>query len=137
VNAKRLVVDAIESLGIAVEDLGPHDEESVDYPDYARRVGSAVAKNAAYRGVLLCGTGIGMSIAANKVAGIRAALVHDVRAAKMSRLHNDANVLVLGADGLDEAPLREIVSTWLSTAFEGGRHGRRVEKINGLDGGRA
>jgi ribose 5-phosphate isomerase B len=136
VHAKRLVIEALERLGIVVEDMGAYDEQSVDYPDYARRVASAVAASAACRGVLLCGTGIGMSIAANKIPGIRAALVHDAHSAKMSRLHNDANVLVLGADSIAPAAIDDILAVWLSTAFEGGRHGRRVEKINGLDGGR-
>jgi RpiB/LacA/LacB family sugar-phosphate isomerase len=83
--------------------------------------------------VLVCGTGIGMSIAANKIPGVRAALVRDVRDAEMSRLHNDSNVLVLGADGADPAQVREIVRTWCSTAFEGGRHTRRIDKISNLE----
>ena len=97
-------------------------------------MGDAVASGDADRGVLLCGSGIGMSIAANKVAGVRAALVHDTTAAKMSRLHNDANVLVLSADRLDAAAISEIVATWMSTDFEGGRHQRRVDKIHAIEG---
>ncbi len=107
--------------------------ESVDYPDYALRVAEAVAGGQAARGVLLCGTGIGMSIAANKVAGVRAALVHDVDGARMSRLHNDANILVMGGRVLDEAAIREIVRVWLDTGFEGGRHARRVGKISDIE----
>lgn len=92
----------------------------------------AVSTGEASRGILLCGTGIGMSIAANKVAGVRAALVHDVTTARMSRLHNDANVLVLGGGLLGDRLIREIVETWMVTEFEGGRHQRRIDKIDAL-----
>ncbi len=107
--------------------------ESVDYPDYAEHVARAVAEGRADRGILLCGTGIGMSIAANKIPGVRAALVHDVTTARMSRLHNDANVLALGGGLLGDRLLRDIVTTWLTTDFEGGRHQRRVDKIARLE----
>ncbi len=133
VDGKRVVVDVLAGLGIEVEDLGADGSESVDYPDYALRVAEAVAGGQAARGVLLCGTGIGMSIAANKVAGIRAALVYDVDGARMSRLHNDANILVMGGRVLDEAAIREIVRVWLETGFEGGRHARRVGKISEIE----
>lgn len=116
-----------------VEDVGPDNAEAVDYPDYAVRVASAVADGRADFGVLLCGSGIGMSIAANKIAGIRAALVHDVTGAKLSRQHNDANVLVLGGAMLGERLITEILDTWLNTDFAGGRHERRVEKIAELE----
>ena len=133
VSAKRVVIDALDSLGCEVSDFGADGSESVDYPDYAVKVGEAVSSGEAARGILLCGTGIGMAIAANKVSGVRAALVHDVTTARMSRLHNDANVLVLGGGMLGDRVIREIVATWLVTEFEGGRHQRRVDKINALD----
>jgi len=133
VSAKRVVIDALDSLGCEVCDFGADGTESVDYPDYAVKVGEAVSSGEAARGILLCGTGIGMAIAANKVSGVRAALVHDVTTARMSRLHNDANVLVLGGGMLGDRVIREIVATWMVTEFEGGRHQRRVDKINALD----
>lgn len=119
----------LAELGVSGDDLGSDGSESVDYPDYAAKVARRVASGKADRGILLCGTGIGMSIAANKVSGVRAALVHDVTTARMSRLHNDANVLALGGGLLGERLLREIVAVWLSTEFEGGRHRRRLDKI--------
>jgi ribose 5-phosphate isomerase B len=118
---------------VRVRDIGPHAEDSVDYPDFAALVARPVGAGEAERGVLVCGSGIGMSIAANKVAGVRAALVRDVNDARMSRLHNDSNVLVLGGDGADPDRVREIVRTWWQTEFEGGRHARRIEKITGLE----
>lgn len=132
-SAKRVVIDALDSLGCEVCDFGADGSESVDYPDYAVKVAEAVSSGEAARGILLCGTGIGMSIAANKIAGVRAALAHDVTTARMSRLHNDANVLVLGGGMLGDRVIREIVATWMVTEFEGGRHQRRVDKINALD----
>ena len=133
---KRVVVDTLAALGVRVKDLGPSDETSVDYPDYAARVARSVGKGSAERGVLICGTGIGMSIAANKVEGVRAALVRDAHDAEMSRLHNDANVLVLGADKVEPERIREIVEIWWKTQFEGGRHARRIEKITDIERGR-
>ncbi len=127
------MVEELQNLGLAVEDLGPHNDESVDYPDYAKKVADAVTDGDADAGVLLCGTGIGMSIAANKVPGIRAALVHDVTGARMSREHNDANVLVLGGGVLGDRLLRDIVDAWVSASFEGGRHQRRLDKIHALE----
>jgi len=132
-TAKSVVIEELEHNGVTVDDLGTNSPDSVDYPDIALAVAKAVSERRACCGVLLCGTGIGMSIAANKVAGIRAALVHDVTGARMSRLHNDANVLVLGGAMLGERLIRDIVSTWLSTRFEGGRHQRRIDKIALLD----
>ena len=133
VAAKQAVVDALESLGAEVRDFGTSGRESVDYPDFAEQVARAVAEGSASRGVLLCGTGIGMSIAANKVAGVRAALVHDVTTARMARLHNDANVLVLGGGMLGDRVIREIVSSFMVTEFEGGRHQRRIDKISRIE----
>jgi len=108
-------------------------DQSTDYPDYAAAVGRLVASGDADRGVLLCGSGIGMSIAANKIKGVRAALVSDELAARMSRAHNDANVLCVSADLLSPEELDAIVETWLSEDFEGGRHQRRVDKITALE----
>jgi len=133
VTAKAIVLTVLDELGVRFEDLGCKGAESVDYPDYAAEVARTVASGEADRGILLCGTGIGMSIAANKVAGVRAALAHDVTTARMSRLHNDANVLALGGGLLGDRLLKEIVSVWLATEFEGGRHQRRVDKIAGLE----
>ncbi len=131
--AKALVVAEFTALGWDVEDAGPDSEDSVDYPDYAEVVAKAVAGGDVDRGVLLCGTGIGMSIAANKIDGIRAALVHDVTGARMSREHNDANVLVLGGGVLGERLIKDIVKAWVAAEFEGGRHHRRIDKIHALE----
>lgn len=134
VAAKQVVIDALTSLGAEVRDFGTDARESVDYPDFAEKVARAVADGSASRGVLLCGTGIGMSIAANKVPGVRAALVHDVTTARMARLHNDANVLVLGGGLLGDRVIREIVASFMVTEFEGGRHKRRIDKISRIEG---
>jgi ribose 5-phosphate isomerase B len=115
--------------GHEVIDLGPENAGRVDYPDYAFKVARAVARRQADRGILTCSTGIGMSIAANKVRGVRAALVDSVRLARLSREHNDANVLCLGADFVPAAAARRIVGVWLKTEFAGGRHSRRVAKL--------
>jgi len=131
--AKEELKALIRALGHGVEDKGPSSDASVDYPDYATEVARAVAKGEADRGVLICGTGIGMSIAANKVAGARAALVHDENTAELSRRHNDANVFCAGARVLPLPRIAEILKVWLSTPFEGGRHQRRVDKIKGLE----
>jgi len=112
-----------------VIDLGCSGVEAVDYPDYAFLVGEMVAAGSADRGILVCGSGIGMSIAANKVKGVRAALCCSVDDARMTRRHNDSNVLALSERGLADPKIDELVAVWLSTPFEGGRHARRVEKI--------
>jgi ribose 5-phosphate isomerase B len=112
-----------------VTDVGTHSPDSVDYPDLGFEVARRVAAGEADRGILICGTGIGMSIAANKVRGIRAALVHDLYTAAQSRRHNDANVLVLAGRVTGKGLAEEIVKTWLSTEFEGGRHLGRLRKI--------
>ena len=124
---------AIRNSGAEPVDFGTHSTESVDYPDIAVEVARAVASGVIQRGVLICGTGIGVSIAANKVAGVRAAVCHDLHTAEMSRRHNDANVLCLPGDALDQQQLEAIVKLWLETDFEGGRHARRVEKLRELD----
>lgn len=119
--------------GFTVDDHGTDSQESVDYPDYARLVGEAVVGKRASWGILVCGTGIGMSIAANKVPGIRAAKADTEQEAVLSREHNDANVLTLGARVLDESTALNIVDAWLNTGFLGGRHQRRVDKITALE----
>lgn len=115
--------------GHQILDFGTHSPESVDYPDYAVQVAESLASGKAERGVLVCGTGIGMAMAANKVPGVRAALCGDLYTARMSREHNDANVLVLPARFVSEDEGVEILRAWLDTRFEGGRHARRVAKI--------
>jgi ribose 5-phosphate isomerase B len=115
--------------GHEVIDCGAASAGRVDYPDYAFKVARAVARHQADRGILTCSTGIGMSIAANKVRGVRAALVDSVRLARLSREHNDANVLCLGADVTRRGLARRVVGTWLATEFAGGRHARRLAKI--------
>src|SRR3989449_9651233 len=123
--------------GHQVLDFGTHSLESVDYPDFAGPVADAVTSGAAARGVLVCGTGMGMAMAANKLDGVRAAVCLDSHMARMSREHNDANVLALGARLTEEPRAREILGVWLDTAFAGGPHVGRVEKLMGLERGHA
>jgi ribose 5-phosphate isomerase B len=130
---KQALEPALAELGYEVTDLGPFDDASVDYPDYAALVARAVADGNADRGVLVCGTGIGMAIAANKIAGIRAANVTSPEFATLAREHNDANVLALSGRFVDLATNREIVEVFLKTPFAEGRHARRVAKIAELD----
>lgn len=129
VAAKNRVVSVLTALGHEVSDLGAQSAQSVDYPDYAIPVAEAVAAGRADRGGLICATGHGMCIAANKVFGVRAANCRDLIDAEMSRLHNDANVMCLSADLISEDAMERMVKTWLGTKFEGNRHTRRVEKI--------
>ena len=117
---------------VRVKDIGTFGRESVDYPDIAEKVCADVVSGKADRGIVLCGTGIGISIAANKIDGIRAALCTDVYSAIMARRHNDANVLALGGRVLGFGPAGEIVRAWIRTEFEGGRHARRIEKTMAL-----
>jgi ribose 5-phosphate isomerase B len=126
---KSKVIELLNRLNQEVIDVGPHSAESVDYPDIAQVVGSHVISGKVDRGILICGTGIGMCIAANKFPGVRAAPCHDDLTAEMSRRHNDLNVLCLSADMLGERLIDRMVEIWLKTDFEGGRHARRVEKI--------
>ena len=116
--------------GIAVEDAGVHDEGSVDYPDYGIKVASLVSAGKFDRGILLCGTGIGMSMVANRFSNVRAALCNDVFSAIMSRRHNDSNVLVMGGRLIGDVLAIEILKAWLETPFEGGRHQKRIDKFN-------
>ncbi|MDY0087817.1 MAG: ribose 5-phosphate isomerase B [Coriobacteriia bacterium] len=130
---KEMLAAHLRELGHDVSDVGTHSTESVDYPDLAALVGKAVASEAAERGVLVCGSGIGVAIAANKIDGIRAANVCDSEMAKLSRLHNNANIVTMGGRYLAEQTARDIVDTFLATEFEGGRHQRRVDKITALE----
>lgn len=118
---------------VEVNDVGTFTEDSVDYPDIAEKVCAEITSGRSERGIVLCGTGIGISIAANKIHGIRAALCNDVYSAKMSRQHNNANVLAMGGRVTGFGPADEIVRAWLTTEFEGGRHERRVNKIMALE----
>jgi ribose 5-phosphate isomerase B len=128
-EAKRRLVNVLHELGHTVADLGTTEADSVDYPDYACAVARQVSQGKADRGILICGTSIGMCITANKVRGVRAASCQDLITAEMSRRHNDANVLCLSADLLGEELMAQMMRIWLETPFEGGRHARRVEKI--------
>ncbi|HLN60000.1 MAG TPA: ribose 5-phosphate isomerase B [Symbiobacteriaceae bacterium] len=130
---KEHVIAALKELNLAYEDMGTHDRSSCDYPDYAQKVAAAVVSGEYDQGILICGTGIGMSIAANKVQGIRAALCNEIFSAKMARAHNNANILCIGARVVGPSVAQEIVKAYFTSAFEGGRHGQRVEKINLLD----
>jgi ribose 5-phosphate isomerase B len=126
---KETVRQFLENAGYPLVDLGTWSEESVDYPDYGKAVGDRVAADQADFGIAVCGTGIGISIAANKVPKIRAAVAHDVNTARLAREHNDANVLAMGGRVVNNTQAIEMVQTFLTTAFLGGRHARRVEKI--------
>lgn len=123
--------------GHEVDDLGTTSEESVDYPDFGALVGRAVTAGDAEVGVCVCGTGLGIAMAANKVAGVRAAVVHDVTSARMAKEHNDANVVCLGARLVGPQVALESLDTFLASSFEGGRHARRVEKLAALDAARS
>jgi len=128
-HIKETVRQFLQNAGYPLDDLGTWSEESVDYPDYGKAVGEYVAAHKADYGIAVCGTGIGISIAANKVPKIRAAVAHDVNTARLAREHNDANVLAIGGRIVNNTQAIEMVQTFLTTAFLGGRHARRVEKI--------
>ncbi|MFH0731560.1 MAG: ribose 5-phosphate isomerase B [Candidatus Omnitrophota bacterium] len=126
---KQYLKAELNKLGYKIKDIGTFSEESVDYPDYAEKVACLVSKSRQKKGILVCATGIGMSIAANKIPGIRAALAYDVSVAALSRQHNDSNILVLSGRPCNKARARKILLVWLKTEFEGQRHARRVQKI--------
>jgi ribose 5-phosphate isomerase B len=126
---KKDILSLLKERGVEVEDFGCNTPDSVDYPDFAAAVCGAVAENRCDRGILICGTGLGMSMAANRKPGIRAALCHEQFTARMSREHNNANVLCLGGRVIGPSLAVEIVSTWLDTDFAGGRHQRRIDKF--------
>jgi ribose 5-phosphate isomerase B len=127
---KAMLKEALEARGLRVLDLGTHDGQSVDYPDMAEALAAALGDGRAERGVLVCGTGIGVSIAANRHRHVRAALCHDVTTARLARQHNDANVLAMGSRVLGALAARDCLEAFLDTPFEGGRHQRRVEKLS-------
>lgn len=132
-DLKETVISVLKEMQLEVEDLGTHDKNSCDYPDFAQKVAEGVAAGAYDKGVLICGTGIGMSIAANKVPGVRAALCNEIYSAQMARAHNDANILCIGARVVGAGVAAEIVKAFFTVEHEGGRHARRVEKIHLLE----
>jgi len=132
-EAKEKIKRYLETAGYTVNDTGTWSEESVDYPDFAIKVARRIQQGESDLGILVCGTGIGMAMAANKIGGVRAAVAHDALTAQMSREHNDANVLTLGARVLNEHQIIEVVASFLSAQFAGGRHQRRINKISELD----
>ena len=134
VNLKQDVIKVVTTAGHSYEDFGCYTTDSVDYPDIAKKVAEAVARGDFERGILICNNGIGMSIAANKVRGIRAAPCYNAFNARRARQHNDANILCLGAEEQEQEPVPEIVNAFLTGRFEGGRHQRRVDKIRDMEG---
>lgn len=130
---KEQLKPLLDELGIQYDDLGTVSSESVDYPDYARKVGEEVSQGRAEQGLLVCGSGTGMAIAANKVPGVRAAVAWNEDIARLAREHNDANVLALGARVTPFEELTKIVRAWFAAKFDGGRHAERVEKIRGIE----
>ncbi|WP_130859285.1 ribose 5-phosphate isomerase B [Gracilibacillus phocaeensis] len=133
IHLAKEIVSLLEELAIPYEDIGCHCTDSVDYPDYGIPAAERVASGEFDRAILICGTGIGMSIAANKVNGIRAALVHDLFSAKATREHNNSNVLTMGERVVGAGLAREIARTWLTTEFQGGRHANRVGKVTSYE----
>jgi ribose 5-phosphate isomerase B len=129
VELKALLAEHLQAKGFAVLDLGTDGSQSVDYPDFAVAVAKALGEGKAARGILVCGSGIGISIAANRFAHVRAALIHDAYGARMCRLHNDANVIVFGGRTIGSEIAKDCLDVFLSTEFEGGRHARRVAKL--------
>lgn len=126
---KEIIKEHLSKTGFSVDDEGCYSNESCNYPEFARKVSMKVSEGKG-RGILICGTGIGMSITANRIPGVRAALCHDGYTAKMSRKHNDANILVLGARATGDGAALDILDSWLQTEFEGGRHATRIEMID-------
>jgi len=127
------IVSFLKELGYEVNDMGPKNQNSVDYPDYGIRIAQAVTTNSNSRGIVICGTGIGMSIIVNRFPGIRGTLCSDLYTAKLCREHNDSNILIMGGRVVGHGLAREIVKVWLSTPFDGGRHQKRLDKINQFD----
>ena len=132
-SEKEKIKPLLSDLGIEYTDLGTGSEDSVDYPDYAKKVAEEVSSGSVDQGILVCGSGTGMAITANKVAGVRAAVAWSEEIARLARQHNNANVLAIGARTTPEGEIPKIVRTWLETPFEGGRHADRVNKINALE----
>ena len=132
-SLKLDIVSFLNELGYEVKDMGPKNQKSVDYPDYGIRIAQVVTQNTGSRGILICGTGIGMSIVVNRFPGIRGTLCSDLYTAKLCREHNDSNILIMGGRIVGHGLAREIVSVWLNTPFDGGRHQKRLDIINQLD----
>ncbi len=133
---KQTIMKLMEEMGLEYKDFGTYTEDSCDYPIFASRAANAVASGECDRGILICGTGIGMSIAANKVKGIRCALCHDTFSAEMTRRHNDSNMLAMGARTTGIEVAKTIAKIWLETPFDGGRHERRVAMISDIENGK-
>ena len=133
IELKKEILSLLQELHLECIDYGTDGPQSVDYPDFGEKVSEAVSAGKIEKGILICGTGIGMSIVANKFPGVRASLCNELFTAKMSRLHNDANILVLGGRIVGKDLAKEIVKTWVSTPFEGDRHSRRLEKISRIE----
>jgi len=134
IDLKDATVAMLRAKGHEVEDLGPYNKDRVDYPDYAVKVCEHVLSDASSQGILICGSGIGMSMSANRFHGIRAALCHDAYTAQMARAHNDANVLCFGERVVGQGVAESIVDSWIASSFEGGRHCGRVDKIEAIKG---
>jgi ribose 5-phosphate isomerase B len=130
---KEIITKTLDEMGVEYDDLGTTSLDSVDYPDYAEMVARGVARGEADRGILVCGSGIGMEIAANKVPGVRAALAWNEETAKLARQHNDANIVAVGARTTAPETIDKIIRAFLTTDFDGGRHARRIEKISRLE----
>jgi ribose 5-phosphate isomerase B len=134
IDLKDYTVELLKQKGLEVIDLGPFNKDRVDYPDYAVKVAQSVLADSASQGILICGSGIGMSMAANRFHGIRAALCHDAYTAQVAREHNDANILCFGERIVGKGVAESIIDSWLASKFEGGRHCGRVEKIESIQG---
>jgi ribose 5-phosphate isomerase B len=130
---KEKIKKTLDELGVEYDDMGTDSADSVDYPDYARKVGEAVSRGEYDQGLLVCGSGTGMAIAANKVPGVRAAVAWNEETASLARRHNNANVLSIGARTTPEGDIPKILKAWFSSDFEGGRHGNRVDKISAIE----
>ena len=132
-DLKENIIAFLLKKGLEFDDLGAHSTDSVDYPDYGIKLAQAITDKKFVRGILICGTGVGMSIVVNRFPGIRGTLCSDVYTAKMCREHNDSNILIMGGRVIEVSLAIEILETWLNTEFEGGRHKRRLDKINEID----
>ena len=132
-DLKKNVISSLQNKGLEIEDFGPSNTDSVDYPDYGIKIAHAILEQRVERGIVICGTGVGMSIVVNRFPGIRGTLCSDVYTAKMCREHNDSNILIMGGRVIGKDLALEIVEIWLKTEFEGGRHQRRLDKINNIN----
>jgi ribose 5-phosphate isomerase B len=130
---KESIVAFLHTMGVELKDFGPKNSDRVDYPDYGITIAKAIQEKKIERGILICGTGVGMSIVVNRFPGIRGTLCADLYTAKMCREHNDSNILIMGGRVIGKGLAEEIVDTWLNTSFEGGRHQKRLDKIEDID----